>query len=109
MSAIAQQISANESAKTITYDVIVTIENSGTNNAHDLSVLVLVSTPPDQPEYRMNGGNIDVGTLKKGETTAKTVTVPLEVTDLLYQKMALGEIKPHIETKVSQVTSNIMG
>lgn|GEM_PF-707697 len=109
MNAVTELVSADKTEQIITYDSIITITNTGTNNAYDLSLLTLLSTPPDQPEYRMTTGNIDIGTLKKGETTTKKITLPLQVTNLHYQKMASGEELPNIETKVLRVSSNIMG
>ncbi len=105
----AALVSADDKTMTLTYDVNSSITNTGGNNAYDVRILVLLSTPPDQPEYRMNSGTIDVGTLLKGETTTKTVTLPLQVTKLHFDKLASGEEEPYIDVKVSRISSNIMG
>ncbi|MBN1167259.1 MAG: hypothetical protein JXA44_09055 [Methanospirillaceae archaeon] len=109
LEAAATLVSADESTMTVTYDISSLIKNTGSNNAYDVRILVLISTSPDQPEYRMNSATIDVGTLLKGETTTKALTLPLEVTRLHFDKLASGEEKPHVEVKVSRISSNIMG
>ncbi|HPP79095.1 hypothetical protein, partial [Methanospirillum sp.] len=47
-----KQVNVSPESRSITYDVSVDIENTGSNNAYGVEVMVLVSTPKDLPEYR---------------------------------------------------------
>jgi hypothetical protein len=103
------QVNASELNATITYDVSVEVTNTGLNNAYDVAIMVLLSTPKDLPEYRFVNENIDVGTVPKHETVTIDRRVTLPMTPDNYNLLFRGERKVETETKVTRISSNIMG
>lgn len=103
------QVNAIPETNTITYDVNLMIENTGSNNAYNVEVMALVSTPKDLPEYRFTHENIQVGTVKKRTSTSVKRQLSLEMTPDNYQKLTSGERLAEVETKVIKVSSNVMG
>lgn len=93
----------------ITYDVLITVTNTGENNAYQVKVLAILSTPKDLPEYRFVNVNINVGEVRKGENVTFTERMILPVTRANYDLMISGSRQPEVETKLTSVTSNVMG
>ena len=94
---------------TITYDVNLMIENTGSNNAYNVEVMALVSTPKDLPEYRFTHENIHIGTLEKHTSTSAGRQMSLEMTPDNYRRLSSGERQAEVETRVIKVSSNVMG
>lgn len=103
------QAGVSEQDHTISYDVMVDVTNTGSNNAYDVMVMVILSTPKDLPEYRFVNENIEIGTVPKHETISSTRRLSLAMTPANYNLLFSGERKPEYETKVIRVSSNIMG
>lgn len=93
----------------ITYNVAFTIANTGQNNAYQVIVLALLSTPKDLPEYRFVNTNIDVGEIDKGESKIFTEQMILPATRENYDLIISGSRQPEVETKLTSVTSSVMG
>lgn len=104
-----QQVTVSPETNTITYEVSLDIENAGGNNAYDVEVMALVSTPKDLPEYRFTHENIPVGTVDKRTNTTVKRTLSLQMTPDNFQKISSGERQAEVEAKVIKVSSNIMG
>lgn len=103
------QVNAIPETNTITYDVNLMIENTGSNNAYNVEVMALVSTPKDLPEYRFTHENIQVGTVEKRTSTSVKRQLSLEMTPDNYQKLTSGARQAEVEAKVIKVSSNVMG
>lgn len=103
------QVNISEADKTITYDVTVDVTNTGQNNAYDVMVMVIVSTPEDLPEYRLVNDNIDVGTVSKKETVSFTRRLTLPMTQSNFDILSKGEREAVVNAKVTRMSSNIMG
>lgn len=93
----------------ITYDLLLTVTNTGENNAYQVKVLAILSTPKDLPEYRFVNANINVGEIRKGETKTFTERMVLPATKENYDLITSGSRQPEVETKLTSVTSNVMG
>lgn len=106
---IITQVNAIPETNTITYDVNLMIENTGSNNAYNVEVMALVSTPKDLPEYRFTHENIQVGTVEKRTSTSVKRQLSLEMTPDNYQKLTSGARQAEVEAKVIKVSSNVMG
>jgi len=104
-----QQVNISPETKTITYEVSLDIENAGGNNAYDVEIMALVSTPKDLPEYRFIHENIPVGTVEKRSTISVKRTLSLQMTPDNFRKLSSGERQAEVEAKVIKVSSNIMG
>lgn len=104
-----QKVHVSPETQEITYDVTVDVTNKGGNNAYDVSVMVIVSTPKDLPEYRFVNDNFEVGTVPKQETISVSRQVTLQMTDSNFDLLSKGTRDAEIEAKVTRVTSNIMG
>ena len=104
-----KQVNASPESLSVTYDVSVDIENTGSNNAYGVEVMVLVSTPKDLPEYRFVPENIPVGTVEKRSKTTINSQLVLPMTEDNFRKLSSGERQAEVETKVIKVSSNIMG
>lgn len=109
MNASLKQVSTSPETNSITYDVTLNVENTGSNNAYDLAVMLLVSTPKDLPEYRFINENIEIGTLPKHESTSVIKQVTLTMTPDNYNRIISGERQAEVEPKVMRVSSNVMG
>lgn len=92
----------------ITYDMTVDVTNIGNNNAYQVKLLVLLSTPKSLSEYRFINKNIDVGDVEKKTTKTFTERMTLPATKQNYDLIMSGSQKPEIETKITSVTSNMM-
>lgn len=103
------QVNASPDTLTLTYDVILDITNTGSNNAYDVAVMVLVSTPTDLPEYRFIHENIEVGTIEKKQSTSVKTQLALQMTPDNYSLLSRGERKAEVEAKITSMSSNIMG
>ncbi|MDD3573698.1 hypothetical protein [Methanospirillum sp.] len=103
------QVNAIPETNTITYDVNLMIENTGSNNAYNVEVMALVSTPKDLPEYRFTHENIQVGTVEKRTSTSVKRQLSLEMTPDNYQKLTSGARQAEVEAKVIKISSNVMG
>lgn len=106
---IITQVNAIPETNTITYDVNLMIENTGSNNAYNVEVMALVSTPKDLPEYRFTHENIQVGTVEKRTSTSVKRQLSLEMTPDNYQKLTSGARQAEVEAKVIKISSNVMG
>ena len=104
-----QQVNISPETNTITYEVSLDIENAGGNNAYDVEIMALVSTPKDLPEYRFIHENIPVGTVEKRSTISVKRTLSLQMTPDNFRKLSSGERQAEVEAKVIKVSSNIMG
>jgi hypothetical protein len=93
----------------ITYDVAITVENTGQNNAYQVKLLTILSTPKDLPEYRFINRNFEIGDVEKGKSKTASEQMVLTATKANYDLIISGSRNPEIETKVSSVTSNAMG
>lgn len=89
--------------------MILDITNTGSNNAYDVAVMVLVSTPTDLPEYRFIHENIEVGTIEKKQSTSVKTQLALQMTPDNYSLLSRGERKAEVEAKITSMSSNIMG
>ena len=92
----------------ITYDVTITVENTGQNNAYQVKVLTILSTPQDLPEYRFINQNFEIGEVEKGANETVSGQMILPATKANYDLISSGTRKPEIETKVTSATSNMM-
>lgn len=104
-----KQVNTSAETLTITYDITLDIENTGSNNAYDVNVMVLLSTPKDLPEYRFVHDNINIGTIEKHKSTSATRQLSLPMTQENYDIISRGGRKAEVETTVTRVSSNIMG
>lgn len=104
----ADKVGANAENLTITYDVTVDISNTGSNNAYNVMVMALLSTPEDRPEYRFTTENIEVGTVPKGEKISVTRRISLPMTRDNYNAITGGQAAVHGKAKVMRMSSNIM-
>ena len=93
----------------ITYDLLLTVTNTGDNNAYQVKILAILSTPKDLPEYRFVNANINVGDVRKGEMKTFTERMTLPATRANYDLITSGSRQPEVETKLTSVTSNVMG
>ena len=96
-------------SNTFNFEVSLDIENAGGNNAYDVEIMALVSTPKDLPEYRFIHENIPVGTVEKRSTISVKRTLSLQMTPDNFRKLSSGERQAEVEAKVIKVSSNIMG
>ena len=103
------KISEDQTTGNITYNVAVTVTNTGQNNAYHVRVLTILSTPKDLPEYRFINHNFDIGEVEKGKSESATVQLILPATRSTYDLIISGSRDPEIETKLASVTSNVMG
>lgn len=103
------KISEDQVTGNITYDLSITVSNTGDNNAYQVKVLAIISTPKDLPEYRFSASTIDVGEVLKGEQETLTRQMVLPTTRANYDLIISGSRAPEIETKLTSVTSNVMG
>ena len=103
------QVNAIPETNTITYDVNLMIENTGSNNAYNVEIMALVSTPKDLPEYRFTHENIQIGTLEKHTSTSAGRQMSLEMTPDNYRRLSSGQRQAEVETRVIKVSSNVMG
>ncbi len=104
-----QQVNISPETNTITYEVSLDIENAGGNNAYDVEIMALVSTPKDLPEYRFTHVNIPIGTVDKRTKTTVQRSLSLQMTPDNFRKLSSGERQAEVEAKVIKVSSNIMG
>ena len=105
----SSKISEDATTGNITYDISLVVANVGTNNAYQVKMLTILSTPKDLPEYRFTSKNTDVGEINKGVTKTFTERMILPTTKSNYDLIIAGSKKPEIETKLTSVTSNVMG
>ncbi len=91
-----RQVNASAQSLSITYDVSADVENKGENNAYDVEIMIIVSTPKDLPEYRFVHEIIPIGTIEKHSKTEVQKEFTLVVTDALFQKLVSGECQPII-------------
>ena len=103
------QVNASPNADSITYDVAVTISNTGSNNAYNMVIMLILGTPKDLPEYRFITQNVEIGTVPKGETVTVTKSLVLPTTRENFEILSVNKEQPEVEAKVIRVTSNIMG
>jgi len=104
-----QQVNISPETNTITYEVSLDIENAGGNNAYDVEIMALVSTPKDLPEYRFTHVNIPIGTVDKRTKTTVQRSLSLQMTPDNFRKLSSGERQAEVEAKVIKVSSYIMG
>lgn len=103
------KLSEDQATGNITYDVSVTVKNSGENNAYRVKVLTILSTPKDLPEYRFETSTIDVGDIPAGKQETLTRQMILPATRANYELIIAGSRNPEVETKLTSVSSNVMG
>jgi hypothetical protein len=102
------QVNASPETGNITYDVTVDLKNMGSNNAYDVSIMLLLSTPKDLANYRFVYENIDIGTIPKGETVKVTKRMELAMTKDNYDILSKNQDQPEVETKITKISSDIM-
>jgi hypothetical protein len=103
------KISEDPTSGNITYDVRVTVANQGTNNAHKVKVMTILSTPKDLPDYRFTNRNTDVGDVAKGTVQTFTEQMTLPATKANYDLIIAGTQQPGVEAKIMSASSNVMG
>jgi len=103
------KISEDPVTGNITYDISVTIANTGDNNAYQVNLLTILSTPRDLPEYRFTSTTFTVGDVLKGEKHSLNQQVILPATKTNYDLIISGTRTPEIDTKVTSVSSSVMG
>ena len=103
------RISDDAQSGNITYDVAIDVANTGNNNAYQVKILALLSTPKSESEYRFSSRTIDVGDIEKKTKKTFTERMTLPATKLHYERIMSGVENPEIETKLTSVTSNVMG
>ncbi len=101
--------SEDPSTGNITYDITVTIANTGENNAYQVNLLTILSTPRDLPEYRFTSTTFTVGDVLKGTRQTLNQQVILPATKTNYDLIISGTRTPEIETKITSVSSSVMG
>jgi len=102
------KVSDDPATGNITYDVKLTVANTGTNNAYRVKVMTILSTAKDQPEYRFVNRNTDVGDVEKGTVSTFTERMVLPATKTNYDLITAGTQQPDVESKVMSVSSNVM-
>ncbi len=102
------KISEDPVSGNITYDVQATVANVGSNNAYQVRLLAILSTPKDLPEYRFINKNIEVGDVEKGKTQIVTERMILPTTKSNYDLISSGSLQPVIEIRLISSSSNIM-
>lgn len=103
------KISEDPKTGNITYNVIIAVANSGQNNAYKVSLLTILSTQKNLPEYRFINRNFEVGDVEKGKTVTVSGNMVLQTTKSNYDLIISGSEEPEIDTKVSSASSNVMG
>jgi len=103
------KISDNPANGEIVYDVAVSIANTGQNNAYQVKVLTVLSTPRDLPEYRFTNKNSEVGEVEKGTTKTVSERMTLMATKTNYDLLTSGSRSPDVEVTPLSVSSNVMG
>lgn len=103
------KISEDQTTHNITYNVIVSVTNTGQNNAYKVSLLTILSTPKDLPEYRFTNKVFDIGTVEKGKTETSSARMTLQTTPSNYDLLISGSRSPDIDTSMKSVSSNVMG
>ena len=103
------RVSEDPRSGNLTYDLAISIANTGTNNAYQVKILAIISTPHDLPEYRFINSNIDIGDVPKGETRTHTERLVLPATRENYDLIISGTRQPEVDIKPTEITSNIMG
>lgn len=103
------RISGDPVTNSITYDVLITATNTGTNNAYRVRLLTILSTPKSLPEYRFVSANIDAGDIEKRSYRTYTQQLVLQATKANYDLIMNGAQEAEVETKVSSMSSNVMG
>jgi hypothetical protein len=103
------KVSEEPASGNITYSVSVTVSNTGENNAYQVKVLAILSTPKDLPEYRFTAETIGVGEVRSGQQETFTRQMVLPATRANYDLIISGSRNPDIETKITSVTSSVMG
>ncbi|NLV26983.1 MAG: hypothetical protein GXY48_07450 [Methanomicrobiales archaeon] len=102
-------VNLSPSDYTITYDISIDVINKGSNNAYDVRAMSIISTPKDLPEYRFAHENIEIGTIPKQETVSVNRRLSLQMTKANYDLLSQGLRDVDVETKITRVSSNIMG
>lgn len=102
------RISGDPATNSITYDAVITVTNTGSNNAYRVKLLTILSTPKSLPEYRFVSANIDAGDIEKRTYRTFTQQLVLQATKANYDLIMSGAQTPEIETKVSSMSSNVM-
>jgi len=109
VTAALTKISDDKETGSITYDATISIENIGQNNAYNVQVMTILSTPKDLPEYRFINKNSEFGDVEKGTTKTITERMILPATMTNYNIIISGAREPEIETTLTSVTASVMG
>jgi hypothetical protein len=106
---VLTQVSSDPSTGAVTYDVLLTVRNTGSNNAYDVSTLLVLGTPKDLPEYRFVSSTVEIGDVGKGKEIMVTKRMTLEMTPENYDLISSGQVVPMAEATVMRMSSNVMG
>lgn len=106
---VLTMVSSDPSTGAVTYDVLLTVRNTGSNNAHDVSALLILGTPEDLPEYRFVSSTVEVGDVRKGSEVAITRRLTLEMAQDNYDLISSGQAEPSVEAMITQMSSYIWG
>jgi hypothetical protein len=102
------QVNVSPETNNITYDVTVDLTNTGSNNAYGVTIMVLLSTPKDNANYRFVNENVDIGTINKGDTVNVTKRLELQMTPDNYELLSQNHRQPEVETKLTRVSSSVL-